>query len=192
MKIYRPVSYHRIARITFSKKNVTNDRKAVSIVEFTKEQLQELIERVYMEELKAGDSNRLDFVNITVQVMTYPGSGLTKKTKKDEWSYRLYRCDTSVIDRLIAAADGLKEDPSTSRRNTVSPPSSNDPFSLKPFDKVLVKVGGRWVCDFYQWFNGDSCSFITMCNGEVKELIPFVGWDDYLGTDNDIPDKYKL
>lgn len=190
MKIYRPVSYYKLARITFSQKNVTQDRKAVTIVEFTKGQLKELIERVFKDELKRGKSKCLDFVKLTVQVLTYPGSSITQKTTKDEWSYRLYRCDISVIDRLIRAVDEMKEDSPSIEEAASS--SSGSPFSLKPFDKVLVKVNGRWTCDFYQWFDDGSGCFVTMCNGKAKELIPFIGWDDYLGTANDIPDKYKL
>ena len=31
-----------------------------------------------------------------------------------------------------------------------------------------------------------------MCNGEVDELLPFAGFDDYLGTENETPARYKL
>lgn len=102
MKIYRPSLYKKTIRITFSKKNdAVIDKSAVTVVEATKQEIIDTIKEVYEEELAVRDSNPRDFVKLTVQILFDEGG----KRKKDEFSFRLYRCEVNVIQKLIDNID---------------------------------------------------------------------------------------
>lgn len=107
MKIHRPTPYGKTIRITFSKRNdTTADKRAITIVEATKKEVVDTIKHVYEKELIVGNSKRSDFLKVTVQILY----GERWKRHKDEFSFRLYRCDVSVIDRLISYIDSLQVD----------------------------------------------------------------------------------
>ena len=69
-----------------------------------------------------------------------------------------------------------------------------DPKTLKPFDKVLVRMGKndhKWLCDLFSYFNNDTCKYhgVGYCanycipyNEETKHL---------LGTNNEAPEYYR-
>lgn len=105
MKIYRPTPYGKTIRVTFSKRNdTTTDRRAITIVEATKQDVVDTIKHVYKEEMVVGQSKRNDFVKVTVQILY----GEKDKRKKDEFSFRLYRCNVDIVDRLISHIDGMQ------------------------------------------------------------------------------------
>ena len=105
MKIYRPAPYGKTIRVTFSKRNdTTTDKRAITIVEATKQEVVDTIKHVYKEEMVVGQSKRSDFVKVTVQILY----GEKDKRKKDEFSFRLYRCNVGIVDRLISHIDGMQ------------------------------------------------------------------------------------
>ena len=53
-----------------------------------------------------GQSKRNDFVKVTVQILY----GEKDKRKKDEFSFRLYRCNVGIVDRLISHIDSMQGD----------------------------------------------------------------------------------
>ena len=107
MKIYRPTPYGKTIRVTFSKRNdTTTDKRAITIVEATKQEVVDAIKHVYKEEMNVRQSKRSDFVKVTVQILY----GEKDKRKKDEFSFRLYRCNVGIIDRLISHIDGMQGD----------------------------------------------------------------------------------
>ena len=69
-----------------------------------------------------------------------------------------------------------------------------DPKTLKPFDKVLVRMGKnehKWLCDLFSYFNNDTCKYhgVGYCanycipyNEETKHLV---------GTNNEAPEYYR-
>ena len=69
-----------------------------------------------------------------------------------------------------------------------------DPKTLKPFDKVLVRMGKnehKWLCDLFSYFNNDSCKYhgvgycATYCipyNDDTKHLV---------GTTEEAPEYYR-
>ena len=105
MKIHRPIAYGKTIRVTFSKKNdTTTDKRAITIVEATKQEVVDTIKHVYKEEMVVGQSKRSDFVKVTVQILY----GEKDKRKKDEFSFRLYRCNVGIVDKLISHIDGVQ------------------------------------------------------------------------------------
>ncbi len=106
MKIFRPERYYKTIRITFSKKTDGKlVKRATTIVETNKRELDSLIKKVFREELQRGEEKAFDFVKMTVQViMYYPGA----PRKKDEWSYRLYRTSVDAVEKLEKAVDDLQ------------------------------------------------------------------------------------
>ena len=107
MKIYRPTPYGKTIRVTFSKTNdTTTDKRAITIVEATKQEVVDTIKHVYKEEMVVGQSKHSDFVKVTVQILY----GEKDKRKKDEFSFRLYRCNVDIVDRLISHIDGMQVD----------------------------------------------------------------------------------
>ena len=69
-----------------------------------------------------------------------------------------------------------------------------DPKTLKPFDKVLVKIGNngyKWSCDLFSYINNDTCRYhgVGYC---AKYCIPYN--DDtkhLLGTTDEAPEYYR-
>ena len=69
-----------------------------------------------------------------------------------------------------------------------------DPKTLKPFDKVLVRMGKnghKWLCDLFSYFNNDTCKYhgvgycATYCipyNDDTKHLV---------GTTEEAPEYYR-
>lgn len=105
MRIYRPMPFRKTVRVNFTKKiDGVSHKRGITIVDATKKQVMDVIEEVYANELERQDSNALDFVKVTVQIL-YDNSG---KRAKDEFSYRLYRCGVDVIDKLIETIDNIK------------------------------------------------------------------------------------
>lgn len=137
MKIYRPIAYGKTIRVTFSKRNdATTDKRAITIVEATKQEVVDTIKHVYEEEMVVGQSKRNDFVKVTVQILC----GEKDKRKKDEFSFRLYRCNVGIVDRLISHIDGMQVD----LRNQIS-------HLLDDCRKKALASGNWSVCaqDFY-------------------------------------------
>ena len=199
MKVVRPERYHQTIRLTFSKKiGGKTVKQAFTVVETTRKELDALIREVYADYLVKGKENAFDFVKLTVQVIKFETG---KPRSKDEWSYRLYRCSPDIMDMLVSVIDNQGSIPvdgtcPNKRDEKVKSPCEKFDFTnLRPFDKVLVRVNGQWVCDLFQWFNPSDIHgsrFVAMINGEVDELLPFNGFDDYLGTEMEIPERYKL
>lgn len=87
--------------LTFSKDNgITKDTRRVKIVDVSKEEITKTIELVYKSELERKKEKVRDFVKLTVQMLDH-----TDKQKKDEFSFRLYRCDVNVIEKIINYID---------------------------------------------------------------------------------------
>ena len=69
-----------------------------------------------------------------------------------------------------------------------------DPKTLKPFDKVLVRMGKnehKWLCDLFSYINNDTCKYhgvgycATYCipyNDDTKHLV---------GTTEEAPEYYR-
>ena len=69
-----------------------------------------------------------------------------------------------------------------------------DPKTLKPFDKVLMRMGKnehKWLCDLFSYFNNDTCKYhgvgycATYCipyNDDTKHLV---------GTTEEAPEYYR-
>ena len=69
-----------------------------------------------------------------------------------------------------------------------------DPKTLKPFDKVLVRMGKnehKWLCDLFSYINNDTCKYhgvgycATYCipyNDDTKHLV---------GTTEEEPEYYR-
>lgn len=199
MKIFRPERYQQTIRLTFSKKiDGKTVKQAFTVVEFTRKELDALIREVYSDHLEREKEKTFDFMKLTVQVIKFETG---KPRGKDEWSYRLYRCNPDIMNRLVSTIDNQGSSQTGRSSGNQNEKADNTPCekfdfsSLRPFDKVLVRVNGQWVCDLFQWFNPSdihSSRFVVMCNGEVDELLPFAGFDDYLGTEMETPERYKL
>lgn len=83
--------------LTFSKDNgITKDTRRVKIVDVSKEEITKAIELVYKSELERKKEKVRDFVKLTVQMLDH-----TDKQKKDEFSFRLYRCNVDAIEKII-------------------------------------------------------------------------------------------
>ena len=69
-----------------------------------------------------------------------------------------------------------------------------DPKTLKPFDKVLVRIGNndyKWSCDLFSYINNDTCKYhgVGYC---AKYCIPYN--DDtkhLLGKSVEAPEYYR-
>ena len=69
-----------------------------------------------------------------------------------------------------------------------------DPKTLKPFDKVLMRIGNndyKWSCDLFSYINNDTCRYhgVGYC---AKYCIPYN--DDtkhLLGTTDEAPEFYR-
>lgn len=107
MKIFRPERYYKTIRINFSKKiDGKMVKRATTIVDTNRRELDAFIKKVFKEELQKGEEKTFDFVKMTVQVvMYYPGA----PRKKDEWSYRLYRTTVDAVEKLEKAVDDLQK-----------------------------------------------------------------------------------
>ena len=104
MKIFRPVRYNVTFRISFFSKNKDGktERKAITIVETTRQEIDTLIKEVFKDNLERLDEKPRDFVKLTVQIIKFKKG---EPRGKDEWSYRLYRASVDDIQRLIDAVD---------------------------------------------------------------------------------------
>jgi hypothetical protein len=70
----------------------------MSIVEATKEEVINLIHELFSENFEKKKGERLNrSVKLTVQIIDRTEDRQTK----DEFSYRLYRCDVNAIERII-------------------------------------------------------------------------------------------
>ena len=99
MRIDKPT--RKATYLTFSKDNgITKDTRRVKIVDVSKEEITEAIKLVYKSELARNNEKIRDFVKLTVQMLDH-----TDKQKKDEFSFRLYRCDVNVIEKIINYID---------------------------------------------------------------------------------------
>lgn len=99
MRIEKPT--RKATYLTFSKDNgITKDTRRVKIVDVSKEEITEVIKLVYKSELVRKNEKIRDFVKLTVQMLDH-----TDKQKKDEFSFRLYRCDVNVIEKIINYID---------------------------------------------------------------------------------------
>lgn len=68
-----------------------------------------------------------------------------------------------------------------------------DPKTLKPFDRVLVSVGGKWQCDlFSHMLSGDIFNKRCIGVGDINVVIPYNDDTKHLvGTANEAPDFYR-
>ena len=69
-----------------------------------------------------------------------------------------------------------------------------DPNTLKPFDKVLVRIGKndyKWSCDLFSYINNDTCRY--HCVGScAKYCIPYNDDTKHLvGTTTEAPEFYR-
>ena len=104
MKIFRPVRYNVTFRISFFSRNEDGKpvRKATTVVETTRQEIDMLIKEVFKDNLERLDEKPRDFVKLTVQIIKFKKG---EPRGKDEWSYRLYRASVDDIQRLIDAVD---------------------------------------------------------------------------------------
>ena len=69
-----------------------------------------------------------------------------------------------------------------------------DPRTLKPFDKVLVRIGKndyKWSCDLFSYINNDICMYhgVGYC---AKYCIPYNDETKHLlGTTDEAPEYYR-
>ena len=69
-----------------------------------------------------------------------------------------------------------------------------DPKTLKPFDKVLVRIGKndyKWSCDLFSYINNDTCKYhgVGYC---AKYCIPYNDETKHLlGTTDEAPEFYR-
>ena len=69
-----------------------------------------------------------------------------------------------------------------------------DPNTLKPFDKVLVRIGKndyKWSCDLFSYINNDTCRYhgVGYC---AKYCIPYNDETKHLlGTTAEAPEYYR-
>ena len=69
-----------------------------------------------------------------------------------------------------------------------------DPKTLKPFDKVLVRIGNndyKWSCDLFSYINNDTCKYhgVGYC---AKYCIPYNDDTKHLvGTTDEAPEYYR-
>ena len=69
-----------------------------------------------------------------------------------------------------------------------------DPKTLKPFDKVLVRMGNydyKWSCDLFSYINNDTCRYhgVGYC---AKYCIPYNDETKHLlGTTAEAPEYYR-
>ena len=69
-----------------------------------------------------------------------------------------------------------------------------DPKTLKPFDKVLVRIGNndyKWSCDLFSYINNDTCKYhgVGYC---AKYCIPYNEETKHLvGTTDEAPEYYR-
>ena len=69
-----------------------------------------------------------------------------------------------------------------------------DPKTLKPFDKVLVRIGNndyKWSCDLFSYINNDTCKYhgVGYC---AKYCIPYNDETKHLlGTTDEAPEYYR-
>ena len=89
--------------LTFHQDNgITRDTRAISIVEADREEVVALIKELFRDELERKGEPLRGSVKLTVQVVDRTSGS----QKKDEFSYRLYRCNVNVIERLIIHLKG--------------------------------------------------------------------------------------
>jgi hypothetical protein len=69
-----------------------------------------------------------------------------------------------------------------------------DPKTLQPFDKIMIKDGGVWRCNYFSHIDESNGNYPIICVGSCWRIcIPFN--DDtkhLLGTTDEAPDFYKL
>ena len=68
-----------------------------------------------------------------------------------------------------------------------------DPETLKPFDKVIVRNGEEWQCDFFSHMSGGEI-FNKRCMGigDVNVVIPYNDETKHLvGTTDEAPEYYR-
>ena len=69
-----------------------------------------------------------------------------------------------------------------------------DPKTLKPFDKVLMRIGNndyKWSCDLFSYINNDTCRYhgVGYC---AKYCIPYNDETKHLlGTTDEAPEYYR-
>lgn len=104
MKIFRPIRYNATFRISFFSRNEDGNpvRKATTVVETTRQEIDTLIREVYKDNLERRTEKPRDFVKLTVQNIKFKTG---EPRGKDEWSYRLYRASVDDIQRFIEAVD---------------------------------------------------------------------------------------
>ena len=107
MKTRRPIAYGKTIRVTFSKRNdTTTDKRAITIVEATKQEVVDTIKDECKEKIVVGQSKQNEIVKVKVRIKKKKKD----KRKKDEFSFRLYRCNVGIVDRLISHIDGMQGD----------------------------------------------------------------------------------
>lgn len=99
MRIDRPT--RKVTYLTFSNNiGITRDTRTVSVLDTDKEEMVKAIETVFKDELEKREEQTRNFVKLTVKICDF-----TKKQKKDEFSFRLYRTDVDAIERIIKYID---------------------------------------------------------------------------------------
>ena len=100
MRIDRPT--RKVTFLTFTNNvGITRDTRSVSILDATKDEIIKAINQVFHDELQRQNEPIRNFVKLTVKMCDY-----TDKQKKDEFSFRLYRCDVNAIEKIICFIDG--------------------------------------------------------------------------------------
>lgn len=91
----------KICYLVFSNNvGITRDTRSVSIVDAEKQEIIDVIKKVFKDNLERGNEPLKNFVKLTVKIC----ENGNKKTK-DEFSYRLYRTNVNAIDRIIQYID---------------------------------------------------------------------------------------
>lgn len=73
-------------------------------------------------------------------------------------------------------------------------PNKFDITTLKPFDKVLVRLcdADKWDGDFYMWYNNTQKEFPYYCVNSVwSHCIPYEGNENLIGKTDDCDEYFK-
>lgn len=107
---------------------------------------------------------------------------------KLSYSYRgIYMCFEESKKRYMPTEDILNIELEQSKPKF-------DPKTLQPFDKILIKDGGVWRCNYFSHIDENNGNYPIICVGSCwRSCIPYNDETKHLlGTKNEAPDFYRL
>lgn len=65
---------------------------------------------------------------------------------------------------------------------------------FKPFDRVLVRLTNRWICDLYSHYNNDKSCHVVISGTGIKDenILPYEGNEGLLGTTHEPDEEIEL